>query len=230
MAITTLRTPRGYCTEEDIENYLLTDINDSFSPQINNWIATAEDEIDNYLGYTTASGMLNEQIVAEVSSTAVVDENNDLIIYTRKRPINSVEKIELIAGTEKIELLLTSGDETRYNIPEPKSYIYYPEGELNTTGSTLALSGFRDIKYKKFLTRLSYTAGYELLPGPINMATIMIVSDFIMRHENKNGLSSITQGRVTKEYFQRKGGQSDLRLDAYDLIKQYKMTSGWLLG
>ena len=109
MAVTTLRDPLGYCNEEDIENLLLIDINDSFSAQINNWIVAAEDDVNKYLGYTTASGILNEQITDEVSETGTIDESNDLVIYPRKRPINSVSSIELISGTSAINLDLSSG-------------------------------------------------------------------------------------------------------------------------
>jgi len=230
MAITNLRTPLYYATEEDIENLLLIDINDSFSPQVDNWLVAAEDDVNKFLGYTTASGVLNEQITDEVSESGTIDANNDLVIYPRKRPVSSVSKIELISGSSTISLSLTSGSETRYNIPEPRNYIYYPEGEISTTSASIAISGFRDIKYRKFLTRLTYVAGYETVPGPINMATAMIASDYALRHENKNGLSMIQQGRVTKEYFQRKDADSDLRKDAMSLLRPYVRTSGWLMG
>ncbi len=230
MAITQLRPPLGYCTESDIENFLLIDINDSFSDQINNWISIAEDDVNKFLGYTTASGVLAEEITNEVSTSAIVNNNNDLVIYTRKRPIISVSGMGLSKGSESLTLSLTTGSENRYNIPEPRNYILYPEREISTTGGSLIIGGFRGMRSSDFLVNLSYIAGYTTVPGPINLATIMLASDYILRHENKNGLSMIQQGRVTKEFFQRKGGESDLKLDAQDLLRPYRMASKWLLG
>ena len=53
-------TPKGYTTEEKIENYLLQDIDSSFSDQIDNWIVAVENYIDketgrNFIADSTAS-------------------------------------------------------------------------------------------------------------------------------------------------------------------------------
>lgn len=226
MVVSQLRTPLGYCNEEDIENFLLIDINDNFSGQVNNWISIAEDEINNSLGYTTASGLFNEQMVDELSDSSVIDNTGSLIIYPRKRPINAITGIGMVRGTQSFDVQLMDGDNTRYNIPEPRNKIVFPQGEIQSGGS-LIFGGYS--RYNTGLTKLSYTAGYEVIPGPINLATVMLVSDQILRHNNKEGLSMIQQGRVTKEYFQRKGGESDLRLDAMELLRPYRMASAWLL-
>jgi len=233
-----IRAPLGYCTEEDVENILLTDINDSFSEQINNWMVAAEDTVNEFCGYTTASGIWNERVVEEVAEIGTIDSQNNLIIYPRKRPVNSVEKLELISGTDAVELTLTDGtrinanSETvpnyRYHIPEPKNKIVYPEGELGTANGTLAISGFRDIKYKSFMTRLTYYGGYENIPGPINTATAMLVGEVTLRHKNKEGLSMLQQGRITKEWFQRRGGESDLVIDAFNMLQPYRNTARWV--
>jgi hypothetical protein len=233
-----VREPLGYCTEEDIENILLMDINDSFSTQLNNWIVAAEDAVNTYLGYTTASGIWNERIVEEVSETGKIDSTNNLVIFPRKRPINSVEKIELISGTRSIGLSLLNGtrinvdgdtvNNYRYNIPEPKNKIVYPNREVSTEGGSLIIGGFHEIRHQKFMTRLTYTAGYEDIPGPINVATAMLVGEVILRHKNKEGLAMLQQGRITKEWFQRKAGESDLVVDAYNMLTPYQITARWV--
>ncbi len=239
MPITTLRSPQGYCTVDDIENFLLIDINPTFADQIDNWIATAEDFINDYTNYTTASGIFNEAIVEEISQTAVVDNDNNLVIFPRKYPVNSIERIDLVKGTTFLTLNLINGTRTDYNgntvnnyrylIPEPKDRIYYPASELSTTAGTLVLTNFGQMRTSKFFTRLTYHAGYTQVPPQINQAATMLVSDIVLRHENKNGLSLITQGRVTKEYFQRKGGESDLVIDAKELLRSYIKTTNWLI-
>lgn len=233
-----IRTPLGYCTEEDIENVLLIDIDNSFSNQISNWMVAAEDAINNFLGYTTASGIWNERVVEEVSNSGKIDSENNLIIFPRRRPINSVEKIELLSGTLSMNLVLTNGtrvnidgdtvDNYRYNIPEPGNQIIYPNREISTDSGSLAIGGFHDIKYQNFLTRMTYTGGFTQIPGPINTAAAMLVGEVVLRHKNKEGLSMLQQGRITKEWFQRKGGESDLVIDAYEMLRPYQITARWL--
>lgn len=233
-----IRQPKGYATEEDVENILLTDINDSFSDQINNWIVAAEDAVDTYLGYTTASGIWNERIVEEVGEIGKIDSRNNLVIFPRKRPINAVEKIELISGTRSISLALTNGTRVnvdgetvtnyRYNIPSTGNKIIYPNREISTDGGTLVIGGFHDIKYQNFLTRMTYTAGFTEIPGPINIATAMLVGEVTLRHKNKEGLAMLQQGRITKEWFQRKAGESDLVVDAYKMLTPYQITARWV--
>lgn len=239
MPITTLRSPLNYTTQLDVENFLLMEINDSFSDQINNWIVAAEDFINDFTNYTTASGLFNEAIVEEISQTARVDNENNLVIFPRKYPVNSVERIDLIKGTSYLTLNLDNGTRTDYNgnvvtnhrymIPEPADRIYYPASELSMTSGTLILTNFSQMRFSKFFTRMTYHAGYTTLPPQINLAATMLVADIVLRHENKNGLSLITQGRVTKEYFQRKGGESDLQIDAKDILRSYIKSTNWLI-
>jgi len=42
--------PKGYCTKNDIERYMLVDIDSSFNTQINDWIGVVENMIDNFTG------------------------------------------------------------------------------------------------------------------------------------------------------------------------------------
>jgi len=41
---------KGYCSKNDIERYLLVDIDSSYDEQINEWIEVVENMIDNYTG------------------------------------------------------------------------------------------------------------------------------------------------------------------------------------
>ena len=51
-----------YASKTDLENLLLINIDSSFNSQIDTWISTAEDEVNNFLGFTTASGLWNEYV------------------------------------------------------------------------------------------------------------------------------------------------------------------------
>lgn len=216
----------NYCTQTDIENYLLLDIDSSFDSQIDTWIAAAEKHVNNYLGYSTASGVLNEQISTE-KADAFVDTEGNLMVFPEKTPINSVSSLSLIKGTDSLDLSLTSGSKTRYNIPTNGKYILYPGKELSISGSSI-INSFFDISGTKFLTDLDYIAGFTEVPYPIRQATVNIASDFIMRHTNKEDLEAITQGRITKRWRHRRGGESDFMKDAHELLRPYRQSARWV--
>lgn len=218
-------TPLGYCDETDLENYLMMDIDDSFSPQISDWIATAEQQINKFLGYTTASGILREQITGEVIDGRV-SSDFDLVIFPGKVPVVSVESVTLFKGTTELSLSLLDGSDTRYNISPNSDYVLFPESELDLTG-TMLIHSFADLKYQKFFVKMNYTAGFLTVPADIRQACVNITADMIMRHANKEGLESITQGRVTKRWATR-GGESDFVQDAYKLLRPYRIASRWL--
>ena len=215
-----------YASEVDLENFLLVDIDSSFSATIDDWISAAEQEVNNYLGYTTASGILNESIVDEICESRVDGEGN-LIIMPRKSPINSVSAIDIVKGSESIVLTLTDGEgNAKYVIPSYKREIIMPSDELDTTASTI-LSTFDDIKFQKAFTKIDYIAGYTTVPGPIKLATLLFVSDTFMRQANKEGLSSLTQGRITKRWAENKYGESNWTIDAKQKLNHYRLASNW---
>lgn len=220
-------TMLGYCNQTDIENFLLLDIGSTFTTQIEDWIATAEVWVNNYTGYTTASGIMMEEITDEVAETASIDADLNLVINPRKVPIDSVTSISLVKGTDSLDLSLTTGGSNRYQLPEPKHSIVYPSSELSLSGTSI-ISNFADIRNTKFFCKLTYRAGYSTVPAPIRLATVNVASDYIMRHANKEGLESITQGRITKVWARRMGGESDFMQDAKELLNPYRLASNWL--
>ena len=220
-------TVLGYCTQVDIENYLLLDIDSSFDTQIDTWIAAAEKHVNNYLGYTTASGVLSEQIVDEKDVQGFVDSDGGLMVFPNKTPITTLTSLSLTQGTTSLDLGLTAGDENRYDIPSHGKYIYYSPWELSISGSSVVRT-FYDLNSNKFFAKLSYTAGFTEVPYPIRQATVNIASDFIMRHTNKEGLEAITQGRITKRWRHRRGGESDFMKDAHELLLPYRQSARWV--
>lgn len=220
-------TALGYCTEVDIENFLLTDIDSSFSAQVEDWIATAEQEVNRYLGYTTASGILAEEFSGEVASNAYVTPQSDLAIFPRKTPIISFSGATLTKGTTSISLTLTSGGSNTYNIPATNDQIIFSGYDFSYTGSSL-IYNFDTLRLNKFFVSLNYIGGYTVVPAPIRLATVNLVADTIMRHSNKEGLQRLTQGRVTKEWRQVRGGESDFVMDAHSLLNPYRLTTRWI--
>ena len=218
----------NYTNEVALENLLLLDINASFSSQIDTWISAAEVRVNGYIGVTTASGLWNESITNETNE-AKVDGDLNLVIFPRKRPINSVSAIDLIKGSQSLALDLTTSDNTnRYLIPVQNNYIICPNREISVTAQSTLIRNFADIKYQRVYTRIDYIAGYTSIPKDIQLATTLLTADTFMRQSNKEGLISITQGRVSKRWADRKDGRSDFEIQAFDILSDYRIASGWV--
>ncbi|HLA88477.1 MAG TPA: hypothetical protein VJL10_10670 [Anaerolineales bacterium] len=218
-----------YSDITSLENLLLVDIDASFESQIDTWISTAEEIVNEYTGFTTASGLWSESITGEISE-ARVDGDLNLVIHPRKRPINSVSQIQIIKGTSSLTLELTnSSGDTRYTIPDPDWVIIYPNRELTISNTAnIFIHSFSEVKFTRCFTKLNYIAGYTSIPRPVKHATTLITADIFMRQANKEGLSAITQGRVSKRWAERRDGKSDFTLDAEEILNHYKITSGWV--
>ena len=216
-----------YATKTDIENLLLVDIDSSFNAQMDTWISTAEERVNEYLGYTTASGIWQESITEEVSE-ARVDGNMNLVIHPKKNPISSISGIDIVKGAKRFTLTLTRPNgEARYTIPTGDKMIVFPSSEITGTGEFYIIR-FSQIKYARFFTDIDYIAGYTSIPRPITLATSYLVADILMRQANKEGLSSITQGRVTKRWREYGDGKSVYTINAEELLNHYRITSGWV--
>lgn len=216
----------GYASKTDLENLLLINIDSSFNSQIDAWISAAEQEVNNYLGFTTSSGVLKEEITGEIND-ARVDGDLNLVIYPRKRPIETVKSIAIIKGSDSISLSLTNSDgDAKYTIPVQKDVIIYPNFEL-TISTASTLTRFADIKYSRFFTKISYIAGYSSVPKPIKVATTLYTADIFMRQANKEGLLSITQGRVSKTWAETEDGESSFIKQAKRMLRPYRIASGY---
>jgi hypothetical protein len=218
-------TVLGYCNEVDVENFLLLDIDDTFSPQLNSWIAAAEAQVNRYLGYTTASGILLETIVDEKTSVRV-SSTGDLMVFPRKYPISSIQNLSITKGSTDMILELEDEGIPKYDIPTSADYIQFSNNDLTVTGGSV-LTSFSSIRWSNAFVKLSYVAGYATVPADIRQATVNLVSDVVMRHTNKEGLASITQGRVSKRW-EARDGKSDFYLDAFELLKPYRLASRWI--
>ena len=217
----------NYATEVDLENLLLITVDASFSSQIDTWISAAEVMVNNYLGFTTASGIWNEQITNETTE-AKIDGDLNLVVFPRKRPINSVSALALWKGTNSFSLDLTdSAGNTKYILPVQANCIVYPSHEISGSSSVATISSFAEVKYSRWFTKISYIAGYTSVPRDIAYATTLMAADIFMRQANKEGLTAVTQGRVSKRWAERQDGKSDFILDAERILNHYKIASGW---
>ncbi len=216
----------AYIDVNSLQNLLLVTVDASFTAQVDTWISAAEVQVNNYLGFVTASGLWNESVSGELND-ARVDGDQNLVIYPRKRPINSVSSLQLWKGSDSLTLSLTNGSDNRYIIPIQGNVIVYPNSELTVSSSSYSILNFSEIKFSRWYTKLSYIAGYTAIPKDIQYATTLLTADIFMRHANKEGLTAITQGRLSKRWGQRQDGRSDLELTAFNVLNHYRISSGW---
>lgn len=223
-----MASSKNYSDITQLSNFLLVTIDSSFNTQIDDWISAAENYVDNYLGFTTASGLHNESIVNETLDVRI-DGDLNLVIFPRKRPINSISALSIWKGSESITLDLTDSDgNTRYIKPVQNNCIVYPSYELSISSGAYSISSFAELKYSRYYTKMSYIAGYTTIPKDIQLATTMVAADYFMRQANKEGLISVTQGRVSKRWGARRDdGKSPFLVDAENILQRYKITSGW---
>src|SRR3990167_1230134 len=217
----------NYATEVDLENLLLITVDASFSSQIDTWISAAEEMVDNYLGYTTASGLWQEQITGEFNE-ARVDGDLNLVIHPRKKPVSSLSSLSIQKGSEITTIGLTNGSgNNRYIIPVQADCIVYPSFELSVSSSVM-LNRWSDIKFSRFYTKINYIAGYTTIPKPVALATTYYTADIFMRQANKEGLSYLSQGRIAKRWSETRDGKSLFILDAERMLQHYRISSGWM--
>lgn len=217
----------SYATITDVENFLLTTIDSSFHSQVEDWISTAEEIVNRYTGYTTASGLLKEAFTDQKVRVAVDTESN-LRIFPPKTPIVSVSGMTLVRGTTSITLSLADSSGTpRYDIPWQSDQIIYPAEELSLNGVS-TINNFSQLRGNTFFAKLSYIAGFDPLPNPVKLATVNLTADIIMRQANKEGLESIQQGRISKRWKENADGKSQFYSDAETLMNPYRHPTNWL--
>lgn len=218
----------NYITKSDLEGFLQTTFPATvLDSTIQSWIDGAEARANSYMGYTTASGMWMEVITDEMIDTRV-DADGNLLVFPRKLPIDSITSLAIVQGLTTINLSVTDGNgNARYNIPSSKDYIFFPGSQL-AYSSSYSATDFYSVKYSTTFTKLSYRAGYTVIPEDVKLAVENLAADTAMRYTNKEGLQSLTQGRITKSFFDRATKGSSFVNDAFSILQGYRMATRWI--
>lgn len=171
-------------------------------------------QVDNYLNYSLGlESITNEKSVGYISS------KGDLVIFPRKKPVLSVSSIELVKGTESINLVLTNGSLNKYDIPSDQASIVYPGYELSTN-SVSTLANFAELRGKLFYTQIDYVAGYQTIPDDILEAIDLLAKARFAANMNAGGASRVRQGEIEISY--GNGGRNEFESDAYSILNKYK--------
>lgn len=187
---------------------------------ISGLITAASAEIDNYLQYS----LWAEQVLNETNE-AVVSSNGNLLIYTHKFPIVAVSAISLKLGTVHLDLtMLDSHGTPRYDIPSRARSIMYPFQEISMTG-VFSIRNFYQLRDREIYAKVSYTAGYSIIPNEIKLACSLLTRDMIVREmANPSLASSASQGGISMSWSMTQDGSGDSQLmdQAKNLLQSYR--------
>lgn len=169
---------KGYTTKEEIENYLLIDIDDSFDTQVEKWISAIERYIDH---------------VTNRDWSAVSDESG----YEGEEKLFDGDKtntllVPAFVGDVSIKLTPTS------TALASTEYVLYPANEAVKTKIVL-----KNKKFPRGMQNISVTAdwGYEEVPEDITFAATVLVAGIINNAWQSEGeIQSMTIGRYQVTY------------------------------
>jgi len=194
----------AYTTETDIENYLLTTIDSSFSSQISDWISVVEKYIENKTGRVF--------IADTTASDRWFDGSGETDMY-----IDEFVEIDSV-------IIYDSLDNVQYTLTEDTHYLSFPYNDeckrglrtkyYNTLGFTYFPSGIKNVK-------ISAKWGYSVeVPDPIKFAATVLVAGIInFSNQSEGEVASEKIGDYQISYKDNK--QADDLKNALEIIGQY---------
>lgn len=170
---------KGYTTKTAIENYTLQDIDSSFDSQIEEWIESVEEFIDQYTGK-------NFVVDAEAEDEArVFDGDNETTLFID--PAISISKIEI--DDEEVD---------------EEDYFLYPANK--TPKTKIVLEGQFFTKGKQNITITGRWGYSESVPKDIKLAATILVAGIISYADDTKGkVRSESIGRYSVSYDTDKG-------------------------
>jgi hypothetical protein len=184
---------------------------------ISGMIQRASAHADNFLGYTLPV----ETITLEQTEGRVTPDGS-LVIYTKKRPVTSVDAVQIKVGSTVINLSVANvGGNAPYDLTERGDRITFPYQNVEMTG-TFSINNFLQLRAVEFFVRTTYRAGYEEIPMDIKDAVNLLTKDIFIRQANPMDLASMSQGNINMSFRTRQDGKSDMVVDAEDKLKDYK--------
>ena len=162
---------KGYCTSEDIEAYTLTDILDSFEPNVEKWIGAMEEFIDQETGRSF--------IADETAVSRFFDGDGDSEFFTDENI--EIEFVKIYDSEDTLEYTLLDGVHILshpYNEKPIRKIFAKPNNALNF--STFP-RGLRNIE-------ISAKWGFsENVPEQIRQACTVLVAGIVNFSNNADG-------------------------------------------
>lgn len=186
---------KGYTTKEQIEDYMLIEIDPSFDTRVDQWIAAMESYVDRFTSRNFKAATAATQKTFSVSE--------DGILYIP----DAVAITEVLIDDEPIveNTTLVNGYYLGQNDGQPIRYIKYPG----------LYRGYKNVKIT------AKWGSYITPPDDIVFATTVLVAGIINNGANSGGeVQSETIGRYTVTY---KTNQQKMDFDTVkEILKSYK--------
>lgn len=174
----------AYTTETDIENYLLTDIDSSFSSQITSWIASVKQWIDNYTNRTFEVAASTKKFDGNGKNSLYLDDllSVDTIWFTANDSTSDAQT-ETLATTDFYLYQNDDPNKTPYN-----KILINPNGD------------YRTFEYGKQNIWIKGSWGYSAtVPDDIKMVATKLVASLIKAGKDE-GVQSFSQGDYSVTY------------------------------
>jgi len=194
----------AYTTETKIENYMMTDIDPSFSSQVSDWITAATNYIDKY----------TDKSFEGASETRYFDGTNKTeIIVDDFVSLTSVQILQV--NSDDVEYTLTEGLDDDYILYPYNETPYYKLMMVPSSQVGVWLPGPKRIK-------LTGTWGHSSnVPKDIELAATILVSDVIKQGRDSGKITSESLGDYSVTYDTL--DESATRLGVKQILDQYKI-------
>jgi hypothetical protein len=193
---------KGYTTIAQIQNYLLTDVDLAFQPQVESWI----DQIENYIDQQT-----DRNFVADTVASIKSYDGNGLDEIA----------IDDCVSVTKVEVYDTEGNVVLDTLVAGTDYFLLPNNELPK--QSIKLYGYR---FTKGIQNIKVTAkwGYSVaVPSSIMFAATVLVANIINFSNQSDGeIQSLSVGSYNVSFKdQAKRDDFERVPDILDSYKKY---------
>lgn len=148
------------------------------------------------------------QAVTNETSRAFINNDGELVISVKRRPIVSVTSISLQKGGFSTSLNLTDTNGTQlFQIPDERHKLVFPNSYFYLTGTYLAggSSQLLTLRGAKTFYNMSYVGGYQNPPEDLKYAIMLYFRDALAKRgaiSTTTGaqISSFSQGSYSETY------------------------------
>ena len=187
-------TPKGYTDKGNIQNYLLTLIDNSFNNQVDDWICSVEDYIDQQTG--------RNFIAATVATVKLYDGDGS----------NEILIDDCVSVTD-LEILTTEGEVVLDTLVQGEDYFLEPAND--TPKQSIRLYGY---KFTKGIQNIKVTAkwGYSTaVPADIKFAATVLVSNIInFSNQSEGEINNMSIGSYSVSF------KDQAKRDDFDRVQE----------
>ena len=210
-----------YITIEELKReYPLIDYSPYTDEALNSMINTASHRIEDYIEYIFEA----DDYVDEITK-AFINADNCLVIYPRTNPINTISSIKLVRGFAEFTInLVSTNGQPSYTIPDSRDRIIIPVQSI--TLNAVSILDFGTLKTVDFFCKLSYNAGFTIIPPVVKQACALYVFSIMARNLNMLGAHGASQGGMSIQYGSTPAA-TELVNEAEKILITYRKVSGW---